>query len=317
MLGCYLTNGMSKAVNRPPAFQFFPKDFISDINVMAMTLEQRGAYITLLSHCWIEGSLPDDPRVLQALCNHPSNWDEVWFALEPCFKRSEGRLINPRLEVERKKQEEWRKKSAAGGRKSGVSRREKPKEGSLKGGSRVGQPNANQMRTKREPNGNSSSSSSSSSSLKKKVCKGNPATEVPATYIELSRSFLEQQRKQIPKESAWKDFEARVAEGAKNLHLFHTQNSWIEDEIRYLLDWVAEDDFWSEQIRTLGSIRARKKGKGTPMKFENAMAAMRGEKGGFASGELTYDQVQQIMLEENIPMEGHFKRREDGVWLRL
>ncbi len=148
---------------KSPAFQFYPKDFVSDINVITMTLEQRGAYITLLSYCWIEGSLPDDPRVLQALCNHPSNWDEVWFALEPCFTRSEGRLINTRLEAECKKQAEWRKKSAAGGRKSGFSRREKSKEGSLKGGSRVVEGALQNGSTKREPKSNTPSPSSSSS----------------------------------------------------------------------------------------------------------------------------------------------------------
>ena len=100
------------------------------------------------------------------------------------------------------------------------------------------------------------------------------ATEVPATFIELARTFLEKQKERFPKESALKDFEARVTAGARNLHLFHTEDNWTEDELRDLLDWVPKDEFWSAQIRSLGSIRSRKKGAGSPMKFENAKASM-------------------------------------------
>ncbi len=100
------------------------------------------------------------------------------------------------------------------------------------------------------------------------------ATSVPATFIELARTFLEKQKERFPKESALKDFEARVTDGAAKLHLFHTSDNWTEDKIRDLLDWVLKDEFWSTQIRTLGSIRDRKKGAGSPMKFENAAAGM-------------------------------------------
>ncbi len=143
------------------------------------------------------------------------------------------------------------------------------------------------------------------------------ATDVPAIYSALSRTFLEQQRKQIPKESVWKDFEARVAEGAKSLHLFHTQNGWTEEEIRDLLDWIPNDkDFWSTGIRTLGSIRVRKKGKGTPMKFENAAADMRRKRGGLSpSGVMTYDQMIAVKDEELITTD-HFQRIGDDQWKR-
>ena len=38
--------------NKSPAFQFFPKDFLSDINVVLMSNQARGCYITLISHEW-------------------------------------------------------------------------------------------------------------------------------------------------------------------------------------------------------------------------------------------------------------------------
>ena len=97
---------------------------------------------------------------------------------------------------------------------------------------------------------------------KKREEKEGVATSVPTTFIELSRTFLEKQKERYPKESALKDFEARVTDGAEKLYLFHTENNWTEDEIRDLLDWVLEDDFWGGQIRTLGGIRNRKKDRG-------------------------------------------------------
>jgi len=115
-----------------------------------MSMEERGIYITLLSHCWLEGWLPNGSTKLQRICNYPSNWKKSWSNIKHCFYENGGKLYHKRLEEERKKQLEWKKKSRLGGIKSGESRRQ------LKGGSRVV-----------EPKGNSSSSSSSSSSSAK------------------------------------------------------------------------------------------------------------------------------------------------------
>jgi len=140
-------------MNKPPAFQFYPKDFLSDVNVSVMNMEERGIYITLLSYCWLEGWLPIASTKLQRLCNNPLKWDESWENIKHCFYENGGKLYHKRLDEERKKQLEWKEKSRLGGLKSGESRRKS------KGGS-----------TKDEPRGNSSSSSSSSptSSLKSK-----------------------------------------------------------------------------------------------------------------------------------------------------
>ena len=101
-------------------------------------------------------------------------------------------------------------------------------------------------------------------------------TSIPGIFSDLARTFLESQKVTFPKESAWNDFEQRVTEGTKNLHLFHTQNGWSEGEVRQLLDWILTDDFWSKQIRTLGGVRQRKNG--VAMKFENAKASMEAKK---------------------------------------
>jgi len=96
-------------MNKSPAFQFYPKDFLSDINVVSMNMEERGIYITLLSICWIEDGIPIDSPLV-------SNWLKTGSPLKECFYEKDGKLRNRRLDKERKKQVDWAKKSAEGGK---------------------------------------------------------------------------------------------------------------------------------------------------------------------------------------------------------
>lgn len=111
---------------RSPAFQFYPKDFLSDENVRMMSLQERGAYITLLSLCWIEGSLPAELERLARLCGSPlTAFRRFWRALEPCFRpdtRNPDRLIHPRLEREREKQQEYQRRQSDRGKAGAESR---------------------------------------------------------------------------------------------------------------------------------------------------------------------------------------------------
>jgi uncharacterized protein YdaU (DUF1376 family) len=150
-------------VNRAPAFQFYPDDWLSSPKISTMTPAEEGAYIRLLAYSWNDPdcTIPDDDTALALL----SRLGEGWLnggsdKLRTCFvphPKKVGRLFNVRLMQERKKQEAWRKKSQQGGKRSAKSRALKSGdasrvvEGSLKGGSKMV-----------EPNGNSSSSSSSS-----------------------------------------------------------------------------------------------------------------------------------------------------------
>jgi len=48
-------------MNRSPAFQFYPQDWLASAKVAEMTLEEEGAYIRLICYCWMTGSIPADP----------------------------------------------------------------------------------------------------------------------------------------------------------------------------------------------------------------------------------------------------------------
>lgn len=140
---------------KPPAFQFYPNDWLSSSAVTLMTPEQEGAYIRLLCYDWASDGIPDDDATLAAL----SRLGEGWFkggstVVRKCFNQhpeKPGFLTNARLQTEREKQHAWREKSREGGIKSAESRSKK--------GARVVQPKVNRPV---QPKGNTMSSSSSS-----------------------------------------------------------------------------------------------------------------------------------------------------------
>lgn len=117
-------------MNRYPAFQFYPQDFLSDENVMMMSLAQQGAYIRLLSYCWIHGSLPAEPEKLATLCRcSPAEMLDLWEGLKNCFKEVSGRLLNPRLGREREKLRAYSAKMRQNGRKAHLPSRPRPSDG--------------------------------------------------------------------------------------------------------------------------------------------------------------------------------------------
>lgn len=137
---------------RSPAFQFYVNDWLSSSHIMLMTPAQEGAYIRLLCIAWNDPdcSIPDDDSQLAILSRLGEGWlNGGSLLVRKCFEphpNKPGRLVNLRLLEERKKQQEWREKSKAGGMKSAQVRQEKAlaaRRKPVKGGSRVVQPKAN------------------------------------------------------------------------------------------------------------------------------------------------------------------------------
>src|SRR3990167_4401615 len=109
------------APEKSPAFQFYPKDFLTDSHVVAMTLSERGAYITLLCLCWLDRSVPVELHALARICRvSVAAFTKLWPALEPCFTVVDGRLVQGRIERERQKQDTYRSLKAAAGQKGGT-----------------------------------------------------------------------------------------------------------------------------------------------------------------------------------------------------
>lgn len=111
------------ASEKAPAFQFYPRDFLSDERVMVMDSAGRGAYITLLCVCWLEGSLPTAERAIARLAGCSLNeWKRIRADVLACFYESDGRYYHKRLELERKGQAERREQQSKAGRTSAQRR---------------------------------------------------------------------------------------------------------------------------------------------------------------------------------------------------
>jgi len=99
-----------------PWFDFYPERFIAGTAIME--LAERGAYITLLCHQWLAGSLPDDPRILARLVG-----GEVAPAVLEKFPVCEdGKRRNAKLESVRGDQVERMHKNSERAKKAASAR---------------------------------------------------------------------------------------------------------------------------------------------------------------------------------------------------
>lgn len=100
---------------KAPAFQWYPADYIGSQRVQLMTLEQEGAYIRLLCYCWLHGSIPDDINLIITLLGKGATATVAEVVMKMFKSNGKDRLIHERLEAEKRKQLQWRLKSAQGG----------------------------------------------------------------------------------------------------------------------------------------------------------------------------------------------------------
>ena len=156
--------------DRAPAFQFYPRDFLGDLDVAALTLEEIGAYTLLLCYSWLKDGLPpDQAKLARALRVPPAKYARLWSAVAEKFcQDAEGRWRNARQEEERAKQAEWREKSSRGGRKGQAGRNHHS--------TTVEPP----LQPPLQPNGNTSSSSAFASAS---ASAETPAVSMPHTRL--------------------------------------------------------------------------------------------------------------------------------------
>lgn len=78
-----------------------------DGNVQSMDDHEIVAYLRLLSLCWSEGGIPDKIGEIGKICRMDApSMAQAWHRLGKCFTEEsapEGLLINPRMDIERKK----------------------------------------------------------------------------------------------------------------------------------------------------------------------------------------------------------------------
>jgi len=103
---------MARVKVRAPAFQYYPRDFLSDPLVIAMTPEQECAYRRLVDFCWLEGGLPTNLAEIWPLAKArdlDSFAREIWPVVGRKFQRRRDKFHHKRLDRERAHQAKTRK----------------------------------------------------------------------------------------------------------------------------------------------------------------------------------------------------------------
>jgi len=109
-------------VRSAPSFQFYASDWAHSVS--AMTLEERGAYITLLAWSWEHGPVPSDPKRIAAILGvEKRQASRIWSEIAHKWTRDAAQnFVNKRLESVRADSDTYRAKQAAKGRASAASR---------------------------------------------------------------------------------------------------------------------------------------------------------------------------------------------------
>lgn len=117
----------ARAVNKPPYFPFYVRDFVSDGLVEAMTTREVGAYILLLAKAWLEepaGSIPNNDTVLARWARlGPADWTECRAAvLAPFDLGADDRWHQKRMRQEYARCMAALKAKSKGGKKGAAKR---------------------------------------------------------------------------------------------------------------------------------------------------------------------------------------------------
>jgi hypothetical protein len=111
--------------------KFYPGETLADGRFQAWTMDERGAWFSLVLQCWRDGSIPAGVTAIGRLL-HVDTQDatRIWSAIGDRFSphpTEAGRLISPRLEEEREKALAIASIRSDAGTKGATSRWHKPK----------------------------------------------------------------------------------------------------------------------------------------------------------------------------------------------
>jgi uncharacterized protein YdaU (DUF1376 family) len=169
--------GFVGKMNRSPAFQFYPNDFLSDPNTLVMTAEAIGAYWLLICTCWKQDGLPVDVKKLSQIARVREKkfsllWEQyisVCFYQDPNTKLFRHKRLDKELEKQRLNSEKHTKAANARWKNEDANAMH------MHSTRNAGHMHGNALHT------SSSSSSSSSTAVKKTVLRTGGKTADPDT----------------------------------------------------------------------------------------------------------------------------------------
>ncbi len=111
---------------KSPAYQHYAADFLTD--TASWTNEEVGAYQRLLDYAWINRGIPQDPARIAIIVSVSADYfqEKLWPTLSTKWiQNGHGNLVNPRQEIEREKQKEYRDRQSESGKKGAAAKKEK------------------------------------------------------------------------------------------------------------------------------------------------------------------------------------------------
>ena len=106
-----------------PSFQFYPADYLADMQLRMLPWASKGLYMDMLCYCWREGWIPSDSSAIAQLCGCHD-----LAIVEPCKKLFQvdetdpSKMTHKRLNEEKIKQDEHRKERSISGKKGAKTR---------------------------------------------------------------------------------------------------------------------------------------------------------------------------------------------------
>ncbi len=232
----------------PPAFQLYAADFYMD--TVGWSCEEVGLYFRLLMAQWVNGSIPDDIEKIARIggCNDGRKWRSnvarMWSQIGHKFiKKSDGNLVNIRLEKTREEQNAYIE-----------IQREKGK----KRASEMWKDHIAVAKNRLQPEVQPEDSSSSSTSLKEKE-KINKKEKVSPSYTNDFLTFWSEYPKKVGKDAAWKSWKARngtrppIADLVTAIRKQTQSDQWNRDNGQYIPNpstWLNQGR-WSDDIKSL------------------------------------------------------------------
>ena len=166
------------AREKAPAFQFYVKDWRSSRHVQNMDFATRGMYLEMLLQQWEAHGVPATPAACAALLGGTTAaWTRAWEKLRPCFtvdgRKTDGLLVNLRLEAVRRAAKKYRKTQSDNGKRGATAR------WTSNGGAMASPSERNGDSMANDGSASASASASSSSSSSAPASTGN--TRLPQT----------------------------------------------------------------------------------------------------------------------------------------
>jgi uncharacterized protein YdaU (DUF1376 family) len=249
------------AIQKPEWFKLDAAKFLSDALVDAMSTLELGACFRLLCRQWLDGHIPDDPRLLARLCRLDATaMGEAWITLEPFFPTIEpGKRANRFMFIEREKVVAALERKSDEGTRAARKRWNEAKKGSNRAvdatpnGSPMPDPMQDQTRpeqTRLEKTSLSEQCCSDVVALPSKKPKLEPSKEATRLAALLKAEIL---RNRCDFTTTQAQDRKWVASADRMLRL----DKRNPEEAAELIRWAQKDEFWKGNILSMDRFREK------------------------------------------------------------